>query len=318
MARALRLAFNDACYHITSRGNRREDIFFLDNDKIVFLEKLNETFNKYRFICYAYCLMDNHYHLFIKTPDARISEGMHYLNTSYTNWLKVEHNIVGSILQGRYKSILVDQDNYGLALSTYIHLNPLRAGMVKDIKQYRWSSYLDYVSDRMKMVERLDTEFILSQFGEDPKDARKRYRRYVKENIGMKDPLVESYRGIALGTEGYINKIIDRMKKIGRKREIVATRLRGTKNAQEIIGLIQNRYGVTKNDIVDRKRGNVYRKISMYLIKKHTDLRLSEIGRIYGMDYAGVSQSCKRFGEELKKDKKLRRIIEEIEKVILL
>ena len=318
MARALRLAFNDACYHITSRGNRREDIFSSDKDKIVFLEKLNETFNKYRFICYAYCLMDNHYHLFIKTPDAKISEGMHYLNTSYTNWLKAEHNIVGSILQGRYKSILVDQDNYGVALSTYIHLNPLRAGMVKDIKQYRWSSYLDYVSDRMKMVERLDAEFILSQFGENPKDARKRYRSYVKENIGMKDPLVESYRGIALGTGGYINKIIDRMKKIGRKREIVATRLSGTKNAQEIIGLIQNRYGVTRNDIVDRKRGNVYRKISMYLIKKHTDLRLSEIGRIYGMDYAGVSQSCKRFGEEVKKDKKIRRIIEEIEKVILL
>jgi len=317
MARALRLAFEGACYHITSRGIRREDIFFSDNDKKVFIEKLNETFNKYRFVCYAYCLMDNHYHLFIKTPHAKISEGMHYLNTSYTNWLKAEHNIVGTVLQGRYKSMLVDQDNYGLKLSAYIHLNPLRAGMVKDLKQYRWSSYLDYVSDRMKMVERLDTEFILSQFGEDPKDARKRYRSYVKENTEMKDPLVESYRGIALGTEGYINKIIDRMKKIGRKREIVATRLSGAKNAQEMIGLIQNRYGVTRNDIVDRKRGNVYRKISMYLIKKHTDLRLSEIGRIYGMDYAGVSQSCKRFGEEIKRDKKIRRTIEEIEREML-
>jgi len=104
MARALRLAFEGARYHITSRGNRRENIFYSDSDKMVFIEKANETFNKYHFICYAYCLMDNHYHLFIKTPDANISEGMHNLNTSYTNWFKAEHNIVGSILQGRYKS----------------------------------------------------------------------------------------------------------------------------------------------------------------------------------------------------------------------
>ncbi|MGC1135805.1 MAG: transposase [Nitrososphaeraceae archaeon] len=317
MARALRLAFEGACYHITSRGNRKENIFYSDSDKKVFLEKLNETLNKYQFICHAYCLMDNHYHLFIKTPDANLSEGMHYLNTSYTNWFKAEHNIVGSVLQGRYKSILVDEDNYGLKLSAYIHLNPLGAGIVKDLKQYRWSSYLDYVSDRGKMVERLDKEFILSQFGEDPKDARKRYRSYVKENIGMKDPLVESYRGIALGTRRYIDEIINRIKKIGRKREIMVTRTSGKKDAEEIIGSMQKRYGVTRNEIVDKKRGNEYRKISMYLIKRHTDLRLSEIGKIYGMDYAAVAQSCKRFGEELKKDKKTRRTIQEVEEEII-
>ena len=317
MARALRLAFEGACYHITSRGNRRENIFYSDDDKKVFIDKLNETLNKYHFICYAYCLMDNHYHLFIETPDAKISEGMHNLNTSYTNWFKAEHNIVGSVLQGRYKSILVDEDNYGSKLSAYIHLNPLRAGIVKDINQYRWSSYLDYVSDRGKMVERLDKEFILSQFGEDPIEARKRYRSYVKENIGMKDPLSESYRGIALGTGRYIDEIINRIKKIGRKREIIATRPSGKKDADEIIGLMQKRYGVSRNDIVDKKRGNVYRKISMYLIKRHTDLRLSEIGRIYGMDYAALSQSCKRFGEELKKDKKIRGMIQDLENEIL-
>jgi putative transposase len=317
MARALRLAFEGACYHITSRGNRKENIFYSDGDKKVFLEKLNETLNKYQFICHAYCLMDNHYHLFIKTPDANISEGMHYLNTSYTNWFKAEHNIVGSILQGRYKSILVEEDNYGLKLSAYMHLNPLRAGIVKDIEEYRWSSYLDYVSDGGKMVVRLDKEFILSQFGEDPKEARKRYRIYIKGNLGMKDPLVESYRGIALGSGRYIDEIINRIKKIGRKREIVVTRASGKKDAEEIIGLMQEIYGVTRNDIVDKKRGNEYRKISMYLIKKHTDLRLSEIGRIYGMDYAAVAQSCKRFREELKKDKKPRRMIQEVEEEIL-
>jgi putative transposase len=317
MARQLRLAFEDACYHITSRGSRRDKIFHSDEDKSVFIEKLNETLNRYSVVCYAYCLMDNHYHLFIKTPKANISQSMHFLNTSYTNWFKAEHKIIGPVLQGRYKSIIVDEDSYGMVLSVYIHLNPLRAGIVKDINQYRWGSYLDYFSDRGKMVERLDKEFILSQFGEDPKEARKRYRSYVKENIGMKDPLVGSYRGIVLGTGRYIDQIIDRIKKIGTKREMIATKASGTTNAEDIIGLTQKRYGVTRNDIVDKKRGNVYRKISMYLIKKHTDLRLSEIGKIYSMDYAAVSQSCKRFGEELKTDKKIRRMIQDLESEIL-
>ena len=97
MARPLRLSFDNACYHITSRGNRKENIFYTDNDRFVFLRKLNETLRKYSIICYAYCLMDNHYHLFVKTPNANISEGMHYLNTSYTNWFKAEHAVVGVI-----------------------------------------------------------------------------------------------------------------------------------------------------------------------------------------------------------------------------
>ncbi len=81
--------------------------------------------------------MDNHYHLFIKTPHTNISEGMHYLNASYTNWIKAQHNIVGVIFQGRYKSILVDEDVYGIVLYSYIHLNPIRAGIVKELKEYK-------------------------------------------------------------------------------------------------------------------------------------------------------------------------------------
>src|SRR3990170_295419 len=112
MVRPLRLTYENATYHITTRGNRRENIFYSDKDKAVFVEKMNETFSKYSFTCYAYCLMDNHYHLFIKTPHAKISEGMHYLNASYTNWFKAEHKIVGVVFQGRYKSILVEIDRH--------------------------------------------------------------------------------------------------------------------------------------------------------------------------------------------------------------
>ena len=111
MARSLRLSFENAFYHITARGIRKENIFYSDKDKYIFLDKMNETFEKYSFVCHSYCLMDNHYHLFIKTPFANISQGMHYLNTSYANWFRAKYKLVGSVLQGRYKSILVDKDS---------------------------------------------------------------------------------------------------------------------------------------------------------------------------------------------------------------
>jgi len=136
MARHLRLSFEDATYHITARGNRKERIFYSDKDKGIFLNKMEETLEKYSFICYAYCLMNNHYHLFIKTPLANISDGIHYLNTSYSNWFRAKYKIVGPIFQGRYKSILVDENNYGLRLSAYIHLNPARAKIIDDIRKY--------------------------------------------------------------------------------------------------------------------------------------------------------------------------------------
>jgi putative transposase len=164
MARPLRLSFENAVYHIIARGNRKEDIFYSDRDRNVFLDKMNETFVKFSFICYANCLMDNHYHLFVKTPLANISEEMHNLNTSYANWFKAKHNIVGVVFQGRYKSILVDEDNYAIVVATYSHVNPVRGGLVKDIEKYKWSSYLDYIGKRKPMVERLDTSFVLSLF----------------------------------------------------------------------------------------------------------------------------------------------------------
>jgi REP element-mobilizing transposase RayT len=316
MARQLRLAFEDACYHITSRGSRKEKIFYSDQDKSVFLEKLNETLNRYSVVCYAYCLMDNHYHLFIRTPKANISQSMHFLNTSYTNWFKAEHKIIGPVLQGRYKSIIVDEDSYGIVLSAYIHLNPLRAKMVDELKEYQWSSYSDYITSKKGAVDRLDTEFILGQISEDIKDARRFYRRYVRENQEMRDPAKDSYRGIVLGGKDYIGEILRRIDNFGRKREIRATRIINTKTAEEIIDIIKEVHRIPREEIIEKGRGNLYRKISMYLVKKHTDLKLEEIGRIYGMDYSAVSQSCKRFESEIDNNKKLHRMVKEIESAI--
>jgi REP element-mobilizing transposase RayT len=107
MVRPLRLSFENTFYHITARGNRREKIFYSSRDKEVFLKRLKEMLIKYTMTCHSYCLMDNHYHLFIKTTKPNLSQDIHYLNSAYTNWFRNKHQIIGPLFQGRFKSILL-------------------------------------------------------------------------------------------------------------------------------------------------------------------------------------------------------------------
>ncbi len=299
MARPLRLSFENAVYHITARGNRKEEIFYSDDDRRSFLEKMEETWGKYSIVCYAYCLMSNHYHLFIKTPLANISEAMHYLNASYANWFRVRHGIVGAVFQGRYRSIIVDEDRYAVQLSAYIHANPVRAGMVKDPLEYPWSSYPEYMGRRNPLA-RLETGFILGQFDDDLRRARRRYRAYVIRNLYAKDPVKEAYKGVALGGEGFIESIKERMRSIGRSREIAATRDAETYTAEEIIQQVMERASVSRDEIFDRRRGNIYRQMTLYLLKRYTPMSLREIGEMFGMDYAAVSQACRRYEERIR------------------
>ncbi len=302
MARPLRLSFENAVYHITARGNRKENIFYSNRDRNVFLDKMNETFGKYSLICYAYCLMDNHYHLVVKTPQPNISEGMHYLNTSYSNWFKAKHAIVGVVFQGRYKSILVDEDNYAFVVTTYVHLNPIRAGKVRNLEEYKWNSYLDYIGKGKSIIERLDISFILSRFNNDLSNAQKRYIRYVYENIEMRNPLEDSHKGIALGSTVFIEDIERRIRSIGPKREIRETKFAEVFAAAEIINKIVEVFDIEKKEIFRKRRGNVLRQLALYLLKRFSDLSLKQIGELFNMDYAAVSLAAKRYEKRIKND----------------
>ncbi len=140
MARPIRIEFEGALYHVTSRGDRREAIYEDDGDRARFLELLGEVAGGFNWVVHAYCLMSNHYHLLIETPDGNLSKGMRQLNGVFTQYSNRRHRRTGHLFQGRYKAILVDADRYLLELARLVVLNPVRAGMVADAGDWPWSS----------------------------------------------------------------------------------------------------------------------------------------------------------------------------------
>jgi REP element-mobilizing transposase RayT len=205
MARPLRIEFPGALYHITSRGDRREAIYEDDVDRELFLGVLAETFTRFNWICHAYCLMTNHYHLVVETVEGNLSRGMRHLNGVFTQVLNRRHGRVGHLFQGRFKGILVDKEAYLLELSRYLVLNPVRAGMVSNPEDWFWSSYRAMIG-QAAVPAWLAVDGLLGQFGGSRKKARNRYRRFVLE--GVEQPLWQGLRQqIYLGDEEFIRQM---------------------------------------------------------------------------------------------------------------
>lgn len=207
MARQLRIEYPNAVYHVTSRGNARADIFIDDTDRENFLGVMGKVVTRYNWFCHAYCLMDNHYHLLIETPDGNLSEGMRQLNGVYTQASNRRHGRVGHIFQGRFKAVIVEKESHLLELCRYVILNPVRAGMVADPQKWRWSSYR-FTGGVAKKEPYLSTEWILSQFGQTKTEARKKYRQFVYDGMGERDAPWQKLKGqVILGSEMFIERV---------------------------------------------------------------------------------------------------------------
>ncbi len=207
MARPLRIQYAGAFYHVTSRGNERKAIFKNDRDREKFLSYLQSAHERYGAVIDVYCLMDNHYHLLLETPRGNLSEIVHHINGAYTTYFNLKRQRCGHLFQGRYRAILVEKDTYCQELSRYIHLNPLRAEMVKDLRRYPWSSYPEYIG--LKKASWLETGSILGYFGSQQRRSQRKYRSYVEEGIRieLKNPLRDVFASTFLGSEGFINEL---------------------------------------------------------------------------------------------------------------
>ena len=150
MSRPLRIQYPGAWYHVMNRGKRGEKVFEFKEDYLSFVDLLQELDEVFNVRVAAYCLMSNHYQIFIHTPEANLSRSIRHLNGVYTQRYNKRHSCDGQLFKGRYKAIVVESDSYALELVRYIHRNPLEAGVVDNLQKYQWSSHKPYLSNAKK------------------------------------------------------------------------------------------------------------------------------------------------------------------------
>ncbi len=212
MARPLRIEYPGAVYHVTSRGNEKKPVFKDDADRQNFLNTLQHANKSYNWTCHAYCLMTNHYHLLIETPDGNLALGMRQLNGVYTQLFNKLHGRCGHLFQGRYKAILIQKDSHLLEVCRYVVLNPVRARMVEKPNEWKWSSYLA-TAGRGKAHASLTTDWVLGQFSNKRGKAEVKYREFVSWGIGKPTIWTEVRGQMLLGEESFVDKLTDHLKK---------------------------------------------------------------------------------------------------------
>jgi len=216
MARPLRIEYAGALYHVTARGDRQEAIYLTDNDRFAFLEILSQAAETFNWLIHAYCLMDNHYHLLIETPDGNLAKGMRQLNGVYTQSHNRNNHRDGHVFQGRYRAILVQKESYLLELARYIVLNPVRTRMVSKAENWPWSSYLDTAGAR-EAPAWLHTDWLLAAFGSRLSFARKKYRQFVADGKNQPSPWEFLQNQVFLGSEKFVDGL---RKKIEEDRDL--------------------------------------------------------------------------------------------------
>ena len=326
MARPLRIQFENAYYHVTCRGNSRQEIFSSDADRSIFLDLLERSSDIYQTEILAYVLMSNHFHLFVKTPLGNLQEFMRHFNISYTSYYNWKHHRTGHLYQGRYKSFLVDADAYLQEISRYIHLNPIRMrltsgmtlqGKKRYLRNYRWSSYGGYISTRDRKPF-LRAGEVLAHFGGDTSRGKRRYEGFVMEGLDGKttNPLERGRGHGIVGAGEFREKIRDQfLHSLGGSREIPAMRKIAVQvEPERIIREICDRFEVDRHELLRKGYKGVGRGVLMELLYRYGRMNQREIGELMGIDYSAVSVMRKRLSALQKRDRNLSARIEKIKK----
>ena len=279
MTRPLRLEFPGALYHVTARGNRQSPIFLDDHDRYAWTEILGKICVRCNFVVYAYCQMGNHHHLMIETAEGNLSQGMRQLNGGYTQNFNRRHGMVGHVLQGRYKSILVQKESYLLELARYVVLNPVRAGLVTSPTDWKWSSYRATVGDS-DGNDWLSTDALLAYFGASRDMAIQSYREFVERGAGTASPLASVAHQLFLGHAAFVREHAERT-------------VRG--NSESVAKSQRRAAGLTLPEY--EKRFPV-RDEAMARAYQSTAFSMVDIGAHFGVKRSTVSRAIKKFDTE--------------------
>lgn len=341
MARPLRIERAGGWYHVGSRGIERRSIYRDDRDRTHWLEILGQTREMFGLRIHGYVMMGNHFHGLLETPEANLSRAMHWLNTSYTVWFNKRHQRVGPLFQGRYKAIVVEPEVWGLELSRYIHLNPVRverfrlgkgrrkadrlgAGpkptqdevrqRIKYLRDYRWSSYRSFIGLE-KAPPWLETRQVLAWGGPSGKKSQRQcYREYVEGAARqglMESPWEQLISGLALGSREWLEQVKASWDG-GRREQPQSKGLELRPSLERVIKAVEEIKQEAWESFRDR-HGDWGRDMVLYLARGQGGVSLSELGAAAGgTDYAAISVAIKRFGGKLERDKDLAREMKKV------
>jgi putative transposase len=298
MTRPLRIDVADGLYHVTSRGWERRTIVRDDGDRQRWLDLLARVAVRRAWRVFAWALMDNHFHLYLRTPEANLSAGMHDLNAGYASGFNRRHQRCGVLFQGRFKAVLVEDESHSRELTRYVHLNPVRAKLVERPEDYLWGSCPDYWG-RRRPPEWLDCETILGEFAADQRQARRAFRRFLKAGMSEPEesPLAAAVGGMFLGTIAWVDAWRRRLAKEPPSKDVPSRkRLAWRPTPDDIVTAVSAAFDVEPADIlIRRRRGNDARMAAMYLVRSLTNTPVGEIGRYFdGVSAAAVSKTVKR------------------------
>ena len=318
MSRPLRIEYPGAWYHVMNRGAGNRNVFDDDNHRHCFMGLLGDLQRMFHVQTHAYCLLDNHYHLLLHTPDGNLQRAMRHLNGVYTQRYNRLRSTDGPLFRGRYKALLIDVDEYLLNVSRYVHLNPVEAGVVEQAENYPWTSYAAYIGEAPAPAW-LVTGKTLGLIG--VRRVRERYRAFVE--AGADEETIQFFARKklqpVLGGEAFRARVLTG---IAQNEEIPETRWpERIPSMSVIVGAVAKASRVDEGNVLRTPRGrgrlNLARQIAMYISRRHYGIPLAEIARCFNLThYGSVSAVVSRFGKALESDPDYVQLVKRIVKDI--
>jgi putative transposase len=315
MSRPLRIEYPGAWYHVLNRGRRRETIFRDPKDYPIFLRTVQEACEFWHLRVAAYCLMPNHYHLLVQTPNGNLSRCMRHIDGVYTQRFNRRHGHDGPLFRGRYKALLIEADTYLLQLVRYLHRNPLGAGLVKNLEDYPWSSHPGYLSSGSQW-KWLYKDAVGGMIAGNPRERVEAYRKFVgREDSREMTRLFSRKRWPAfLGSEKFMAGVKGRFS----AKRVDSEVPQGKELAPDldrVLAVVSRGFGVKEGDLFYSRRGkeNEARNMAIYLSRRLRGDRLKEIGAAFKIGrYSTVSSVVERMKDRIGKDESLQKRVKDL------
>jgi putative transposase len=289
MPRRLRIEFEGAIYHVMARGNARQKIVRDDADRQRLIDALEQTVIRCGWEILCYVVMGNHLHLLVKTPRANLSAGMQSFLSGYAIWSGRRWRRAGHLFQGRYRAEMIEDESYYWTVSRYIHLNPVRAGLVNRPEQWKWSSYAGYRDPRRAQNWVAHDQLLGAWQGDwGGKDSRSAYVRFVE--AGLKDspppPFSEAIGGWILGSDRFVARLRKLAGGNPSKAPVAEARQLASLDPNRILAAVADFYDVDRASLAKRHDPHIARAVAAWLCRRHTEATLSELAVWLGLSRA--------------------------------